>query len=233
MVSMLFASTAHAQSEAEIAAAVTQRASAAYSAGDFERAAVLLEESIALHETSALHFNLARCYTELSRWLDAREHYQRFLELAPEAPQRASVEARIQELDRRIERETEPEPPPALNRVPEAHPEPDEPSPAALPARRPSPAPWVVLSASLLVAGAAIPVGFASNRVESDAARAENHRIGAERLDRATALSRTANGLAIGGAIIAVGALVWALARGRTRGASSASVDGQSVRISF
>lgn len=71
---------------------------------DFEGAAEEFGAALQIFPTSAkLAFNLARTLERMGRAEEALEHYTRYLELAPQAPDRAAVEGVIAHLRQRIE----------------------------------------------------------------------------------------------------------------------------------
>lgn len=216
-----------AQSDADVAAVVMRRAQEAYDSGDFERAAVLLEESIQLYEAPAIHYNLARTLSELSRWEEARHHFERFLDLAPDTEQRAAVQARIAELDRRIEREALI--PPGLETQPRTE-TPEVPEGGTV--RPPlNVAPLLFVAGGAIIALTSIPFGIASNNANERAAEAPTHREGAADLDSARRHATVTNALWITGGILALGGLIWALAKPR-KSPSQVSFDG-TLRVHF
>ncbi|MEM6954364.1 MAG: tetratricopeptide repeat protein [Myxococcota bacterium] len=222
--------SASAQSDAELASAIVARAEEAYGLGEFERAAVLLEESLAIYEAPAVVYNLARTLSELSRWEDARARYQRFLELAPNAPQRATVEARIAELDRRIARDRADAQGPVEPEVePEPEPAPEDPA-APAPLNAP---PFVLLGLGVVTTALAIPLGLASSSAKDRAGQADTHREGASELDTARRYARGANAVAAIGGVLTVGAIVWAIVRPRREASGSVSFDGARLRVAF
>ncbi|MEQ9078800.1 MAG: tetratricopeptide repeat protein, partial [Sandaracinaceae bacterium] len=99
-VAALGSAPARAQEDASLDQAVVlfQRAEQRFRLGDYETAATLLREAIALEPAPPLYFNLGRALEELGDLRGAREAYESFLELAPEHPERATVEARVVEL---------------------------------------------------------------------------------------------------------------------------------------
>ena len=192
--------------------------------GDFARSATLLEEALTLHDDPALHHNLARALQELGRWQDARDEYARYLEGAPDTPQRARIEARIALLDARIaEAEAEPEPidVPAV-------------AESAIPSRGIEAAPWVVSgigAASLLVATVFAvlfdrEVGIA--RVASDHVTAVPHAMAAEQY------AITADVLfAAGGLSLFIG-VVWGIVDlGEVSAQSTAGAVGEPYQLRF
>lgn len=226
-------SIATAQSDADVAAAVMRRAQEAYDEGDFERAAVLLEESAELYEAPAIHYNLARTYSELSRWEDARDQFERFLELAPQSERRDAVEARLAELERRIAREESLRAPdPVEANIDSASPLPDATSVDAREQRAPlNSAPLLLLGGGAVVGLAAIPFGLASGNAADRAAEAPTHRAGSQELDTARRHARVTNALWITGGVVALAGLIWVLAKPR-RSESQASFDG-TLRVRF
>lgn len=227
-----------AQSDADVAAVVMRRAQEAYDAGDFERAAVLLEESVELFEAPAIHYNLARTYSELSRWQDARLHYRRFLELSPQTDRRDGVEARVAELERRIEREEASAQPLVSTDVVQVETGPTtetetETSQETTPQDGPplNGAPLVLFGTGAAVALASIPFGVASGNAEERAAQAATHREGAGEIDTAQRHANVSNALWIAGGVLAVVGLIWVLAKPR-RSEAQASFDG-TLRVRF
>jgi tetratricopeptide (TPR) repeat protein len=67
--------------------------------GEFELALAALAGALANHPDYAdAHYHLARLLDEAGRCEEAREHWQRFLELAPESPWSEEAAARIGEV---------------------------------------------------------------------------------------------------------------------------------------
>ena len=66
----------------------------------FDTAATFLEHAIELEEDPWLIKALGHCYRELERWDDAARMYRRYLELLPDAKDRSSVVALIDEMER-------------------------------------------------------------------------------------------------------------------------------------
>ncbi|MFK8002011.1 MAG: tetratricopeptide repeat protein [Polyangiales bacterium] len=219
-------SLATAQSDADVAAAVMRRAQEAYDEGDFERAAVLLEESAELYEAPAIHYNLARTYSELSRWEDARDQFERFLELSPQSERRDAVEARLAELERRIAREESLRTPDPVEASPDGAPGPDATNLDVPEQSAPlNSAPLLLLGGGAVVGLAAIPFGLASRNATDRAAEAPTHRAGSQELDTARRHARVTNALWITGGVVALAGLIWVLVKPR-RSESQASFDG-------
>ena len=70
-----------------------------YAAGDWTEAATRFEGALELADRPSLHFNLARTYERLGRRRDAGREYRAYLAGAPEAPDRADVEAALTRLE--------------------------------------------------------------------------------------------------------------------------------------
>ena len=93
--------TAHAEEEAgEGATAVElfEESERSYQEGRFEQAIDLLEQAYAIDADPILLYNIARAQERLGRFDEAVETYRRYLEAAPNAPDREDVARRIDEL---------------------------------------------------------------------------------------------------------------------------------------
>ena len=132
----------------------------AYKAGDFERAAALLEQAYALAPEPVLLFNLGRAleHTDKQKAIDA---YQRYLDSGPAIDDRAAIEERIASLQMSLA----PPPPP-----PEVH------DPAPPPAEVPQPAlrrwPLITLGAGAATIVTAALFGKAARDRHDDAVAA-------------------------------------------------------------
>lgn len=192
------------------AATLFREAVELYRAGDFDTAAALFRRAHELDPEPILLFNLARAHEAANRHLEAAETYERYLRDAPEAEDRAAIEALVANLRAREAAEqaaAQPE-------------EPDEPAeattevaPVVAPtdAERTSAAPWVVLGGGVATLGAGLTLGLLASARNDDAQEAGSHELAVQRRDEADRLQLTANVLfGIGGAL-AVGGLVWGL----------------------
>ncbi|MEM9191902.1 MAG: tetratricopeptide repeat protein, partial [Myxococcota bacterium] len=201
-------------SDQALALGVAQRAQERYEAGDFERAAVLLGEAIDLHETPALHYNLARTLNQMDRWEEARAEYRTYLRLDPTAANRSSVEARIRELDERIERRREALPsdaPVDAAAAGSAELVTDSAVRGAPSSSSVNPIPWLVAGVGAAALVAAIPFAVLSRDAIDEARTSESHLEAVNPASDAETFTTTANVLFIvGGAIAAAGA-VWGL----------------------
>lgn len=245
MVGLLGASLeASAQTEAEaptqeqaaLAAGITQRAAEAYGQGEFARAALLLREALDLHPTPALHYNLGRTLTELSDWEGARDQLRRYLELAPQSENRAAVEARLAELDRRIaaaaEAEISADPGDATNLAETADTDEGEDGEESDAPDRPSPAPWVVLGGGVVVAGAGVPFALLSARAVDDARAATTQLEAVGPRDDARRHARLANTFFAIGGTLALAGLIWGLVRGDDDD-DDVTFEGDHLRVRF
>lgn len=72
-----------------------QAGSAAYEAGDFTTAIQEWKAAQLLRPAPLLDFNIGLAYEQLGRSQAACKYYRRYLEQAPQAPERAEIEARL------------------------------------------------------------------------------------------------------------------------------------------
>ena len=79
-----------------------ERGTELYRAGDFRGALAAFEAAQALSPTPQALFNIARCQERLAQLADAVDSYSAYLSAAPDAPDRAAVAARIDELRARL-----------------------------------------------------------------------------------------------------------------------------------
>ena len=125
-----------------------------YETSNFKEALVQFEKAYKLQPMPGLLFNMARCHEVLGNLDRAMDHYQRYLTAVPNAPKRAVVEARLQNLKARKAAQTNKPPPstrppvtPPVSPRPAVTPPPEVPSPApastpaAVPDEPSSPAP--------------------------------------------------------------------------------------------
>ncbi|MFK7986353.1 MAG: tol-pal system YbgF family protein [Sandaracinaceae bacterium] len=180
-----------------------ERARERYEAGDFDRAVLLLEEALVLHDAPELHYNLARALQELGRWAEARDEYIAYRERAPESAVSERVDARIELLDRRI----------AEEEAAAAPPEPDVPPPPPEPPPAPplDPAPWVLAGSGAVIAAAAIPFGVLFLDADSTAANAPNHEAAFGPANDATNFAIVANVLLGVGVVTGLVGIVWGI----------------------
>jgi hypothetical protein len=85
------------------AAAHTEAATAAYKAKDYPKAIAEWEASYALKPEPPILFNLAQACRLSSQLERALDYYKQYLAAAPDAPNRATVETRIAEVEKALE----------------------------------------------------------------------------------------------------------------------------------
>ena len=83
-----------------------------FARGDFDRAAAEFEQAYELSHRPGLQYNIGTAYERLHRWQEARDAFQRYLELVPDAPDRAEVEGRLRVINQELNRPAAPPPPP-------------------------------------------------------------------------------------------------------------------------
>ena len=88
--------------DVEQARADFERGAALYRAGDFRAALAAFEAAQARAPAPQSLFNIARCQERLGQLADAVDSYTAYLSAAPDAPDRAAVVSRIQELRARL-----------------------------------------------------------------------------------------------------------------------------------
>jgi tetratricopeptide (TPR) repeat protein len=211
------------------AAALFREAVELFRAGDFDTAAALLRRAHELDPEPILLFNLGRALEASNQHLEAADVYARYLTDAPEAEDRAAIEALIANLRARAEAEASanaptsepepeatPQPEPAITPEPTLPPEPERPS--ATPA-------WVVFGVGAATVAAGLPVGLLARSRHDDARDAASHEQAVARRDEARRLQRTANALFGAGGALALGGLVWALVARRAPDDSRAQVE--------
>lgn len=107
-----------------------------YEVSNYAQALAEFQKAYELEPLPGLIYNIARCHELLNNLKEAIAQYRLFLEKSPESKDRATVELRIKNLEKRLEqtRETSPTPPQAQAKPTEA-----VPTPAASPRGNPEP----------------------------------------------------------------------------------------------
>ena len=75
---------------------------AKYKAGDYEGAIEEFRAAFDIKASAAPLYNIAKSYENMGRWEEAADYFQQYLDLDPNASDRANVEALIKEMQRRI-----------------------------------------------------------------------------------------------------------------------------------
>jgi tetratricopeptide (TPR) repeat protein len=190
---------------------LNRQAEIAFNQGNFEQAAKLLEFAYEAYPDPTILYNLGKTYERLGAPAKAAAAYRRYLEALPQAPDRATVEQAIAELDAKAR---------ARSPIPPAPP-PESPL-STRPARPPSKLPWIVVGTGGALTSAGVVFGFLvarQNRRSDDAASQARAITYAERAERYEKLELV--GLIGGGALLA-GGLVWAILDRRAAGPRSA-----------
>jgi tetratricopeptide (TPR) repeat protein len=199
----------------------------AYRKGQFREAAELLERAYSLDPNPTLLFNLARALESAGEVEGTVDAYRRYLKADPKAPDRAAIEARIENLEKQIEtkraleRQAEEErkrreqlelaPPPPPPPPPPPIEQPPPPPPRIEPKRSVSPWPWIILGVGAAGVGTGGGLGAMAASKHS-AAVEEPVQMTAETLaGKADDFALGANiSYGVGGAIALAG-LVWGI----------------------
>jgi tetratricopeptide (TPR) repeat protein len=116
VLAALWASPVHAAGPHDAGKALSDQAAASFKDGHFLQAAELFERAYALAPDKLVRLrNAGRAYEQAGRLEYARLVFQRYLQLAPEGPDKAEVQARVDKLDARLKPPpVNPLPPPAV-----------------------------------------------------------------------------------------------------------------------
>jgi tetratricopeptide (TPR) repeat protein len=179
-----------------------ERAETLYDEGRYAEAIELLRELLRDYPDPILLYNLGRAYEGADRIAEAIDAYERYLDAAPDAPDRDAIARRIERLRVRLRPQApaDPTPPPATIVPPPKPP-------------RPIVAPWVVagIGGAGLVAGATLG-GLSWSRRDA-AIDAMIQADAAAHLGRAQRLATAANvAFGIGGAL-AIAGVAWGVAQ--------------------
>ncbi len=174
-----------------------------YRAGRFAAAAALLRRAYASDPVPILQYNLARALEGLGDLPGAALAYQTYVDRAPDASDRASIEARVATLRRQIAEREALERDRASASSEEARGEPPR------RARGPSAVPWIVAGVGVAGIGAGVALGLMASARHSDAeaepVQARTVALASEADDLALAANLT---FAIAGAVAVLG-IVW------------------------
>lgn len=112
-----------------------------YQEGNFQRALESFDAAYATAPRAELLYNIAQCHDRLGRADETITYLVRYLDAAPNAPDRTTVEAWMRSLESRVKQSSQPvDPPPAVAPAPSPAPPPPATPPAAALAPRPEPA---------------------------------------------------------------------------------------------
>lgn len=184
--------------------AIFEESVAAYRAGDFPKAAELLQRAYALKPAPVLLYNLARAYEGMGKDADAVKTYRAYLKDEPGTPDRGAIEAKVATLEARLA-EQERQRREAEERANKR----DEPPP---PPSKPSVLPWIVVGAGGVAAAGSVVLFVLASAKDSEA-ETERVQLAAEAAaDDARAFGTVGLVTAIvGGALVAGGIAWWAV----------------------
>ena len=207
-----------AETDRERALRLFHEASELYTRGRFADAVTLLLEARGLYDDPNISYNLGRAYEELGRHRDAADAYRAYLERAPNARDRAVIEARIERLSRQAERSASREPSAGAAGAAGTT------QPADRDGEGPSLAlPLVVTAVGVATIGGGAVFGLLSRASRSDAGDDPSHRGSRELFRQAEDQALIANALFVaGGVITAIGAAWLVIALGN---------DGESATV--
>jgi tetratricopeptide (TPR) repeat protein len=179
-----------------------EKSAAAYDSGRFADAITLLQQAYELKKEPVLLYNMGRAYEGLGELAFAAQAYESFLQGQPSAPDRGALERRIATLRRQVA-EKEALRKRALER--------DRTSPPGAGGGGGSAMPWVIvgLGAAGLATGGVL--GLLASQRNLDA-KSEPTYVRADRLHtQAEALARGANYCLIGGGVVVIAGIIWAI----------------------
>lgn len=135
-----------------------------FARGDFERAAAEFEQAYELSHRPGLQYNIGTAYERLHRWQEARDAFQRYLELVPDAPDRAEVEGRLRVINQELNRPAAPPPPPppppvVIVQGPAVTPDPPRPWRTVF---------WITGATTVIVGAGTLAVGLLANSRYND-----------------------------------------------------------------
>ena len=194
---------------------LVKESAAHYEAGRFSEAIPLLREAYSIEPNPTILYNLARAYEGQGDSKSAVEAYQKYLDEAPKAEDRGSVERRIATLSRQLDEKAalERERDLAAKRAADARREAEraerEKKSAPPPKHEPSVVPWIVAGVGAAVIGGGAFFGLRARSKHDDAQSAELARDAANANDEAKTFALLANiSFAAGGALL-VGGVSW------------------------
>jgi tetratricopeptide (TPR) repeat protein len=224
-VALLVTGTAHAQSspvEGD-SRALAQQAKAAFDAGDFPRAAKLLEEAYAAKPWPVYLYNLGRTYQQAGNKPEAVHAYERYLTAEPHSPDAGAVRESVRQLkdeiyrDSLLEQQARADKERAAREALDAQRSKEameraqqEASDAAERARhKPSAWPWIVAGVGVSGVAAGVVLGVLSSSAHG--AAVSDPTVTQTQSDQSTAqtYATAANVLFVSGAVVGVVGTVW------------------------
>lgn len=181
-----------------------RRSAELYREGRFAETAELLRKAYALQPEPILLFNLGRACEGMGDAPCAVDAYTRYLATSDASKDRGTIESRIRTLERQVAERAELER--QRNAASALQPLPAEPPP---PPR--SPVPWIVASVGLAGVGASIALGVAAKNMHDEALGDPVQKTEFEKQSKAESLATATNVVLVGGVVLAVGGVVWAM----------------------
>lgn len=182
-----------------------------YREGKFDEAAALLERAYSLHQEPVLLYNLGRAYEGMGDYEKAVEAYEKYVQEAPEAKDRPSIERRLETLKAELQKRKELEE--KERRLAEERAKQKQ-TPSPTPERReeswfPGPLPYVVAGAGIASLGAGAFFGLQANSRRSDADAAPSQRKAAETFRDAESAASAANVFFVVGGVLTAAGVTW------------------------
>ena len=216
---------------------LVSRSARHYEAGRFDQAIELLQRAYAIEPDPTILYNLARAYEGKGELQRAVEAYRKYLDDAPKARDRGSVQHRITTLEVQIREKAvlERERDLAVRRALEARrraARAEEEEKSAPPAGKPSVVPWIVAAIGAAVVGSGVYFGVHAHSLHGDAESAALARDAADLNSRAKTYALLANvSFAVGGAAV-VGGVSWGVVAQSSSGAPT-TARGITIRGRF
>lgn len=197
------------ETDRERALRLFHEASDRYTEGRFADAVTLLLEARALYDDPNISYNLGRAYEELARHTDAADAYRAYLARAPNARDRAVIEARIERLTRQAERGGRPSEERGGARVGGTRPPTSEPGGDDGVDGPSVGLPLAIAAIGVATIGGGVVFGLLSRGSRSDAGDEPSHLGAREAFRRAEDQALIANALFVAGGVIAAIGTAW------------------------
>lgn len=211
----------------ERAVVLATEANELFEEGEFERAAVLLEQAYALFPTPSLLYNIARAYEEAGDPVRAIDAYQRYLATAEVSDlERRDLDEIIERLERSAD-PTLPDPNPDPDSDPDVRPELPDGSQTEEPGAEPPVGAIVTASAGAALLLAGIPFGVGSAGAYDQAAQSFDWRERMQLFQEGTDLAIAANVFFVVGGLVTLAGGIWLIV------ALTESDDGGGTSVTF